>query len=100
MTDLLFDVDALGGDMLVECRISAGPRSEDPTFDPRPDDLVRIDDGEERPLPAIVLRRNGDRVLVRVLEPTIDEVELVRTVLWAPPPGRRRLRPRPRRRGR
>jgi hypothetical protein len=48
---------------------SPGPRSEDPTFDPDPGDMVLIGDDEEAPMEARVIRRSGDRVWVQVRLP-------------------------------
>lgn len=64
--DLWYDATSVGADLVVECWISHGPRAADPGFDPQPGDSVAIGDGEEPPLRARVLRRNGDRVAVQV----------------------------------
>lgn len=64
--DLWYDATSVGADLVVECWISHGPRATDPVFDPQPGDYVAIGDGEEPPLRARVLRRNGDRVAVQV----------------------------------
>ena len=82
MIDLLFDPDSVGADMLAACRISDGPRHDDPHFDPLPGDTVLVDDGDGDPLAAVVLRRFGDEVLVRILEPHPLTIEALRHVLW------------------
>ncbi len=64
--DLWFDPNNVGGDLVVECWISHGPRSEDMAFDPAPGDWVRVGDDEEPPLDARVVRREGDRVWTQV----------------------------------
>lgn len=64
--DLWYDATSVGADLVVECWISHGPRAEDATFDPQPDDYVAVGDDEEAPLRARVIRRDGDRIAVQV----------------------------------
>jgi len=64
--DLWYDPNNVGGDLVVECWISHGPRSQDATFDPTPSDWVLVGDDEEPPLKARVVRREGDRVWTQV----------------------------------
>jgi hypothetical protein len=64
--DLLYDPNEVGGDLVVECWISHGPRADDSTFDPQPGDWVTAGDDEEDPLRARVTRREGNRVWVQV----------------------------------
>ena len=64
--DLWFDPNAVGADLVVETWISHGPRSGDDAFDPQPGDLVLAGDDEELPLPARVVRRDGNRVWVQL----------------------------------
>jgi hypothetical protein len=63
--DLTYDPNEVGGDMVVECWISQGPRSTDPGFDPQPGDWVRASDDEFPPRPARVLRRDGNRIWIQ-----------------------------------
>jgi hypothetical protein len=67
--DLWYDATAVGADLVVECWISHGPRSEDPTFDPQVGDQILVGDDDEAPLPARVVRREHDRVAVQVVLP-------------------------------
>lgn len=95
MSDLWFDPDLLGEELVVECRISDGPRRDDPSFDPRPTDEVLIDDGAGEPLRAVVLRRDGDRVRVRLSQHDPALLAYLRAALLVPfrdgdPPCRRR----------
>ena len=64
--DLWFDPNSVGGDMVVECWISHGPRADDSTFDPSPGDRLTVGDGDEAPLRARVVKRDGDRVSVQI----------------------------------
>lgn len=64
--DLWYDANTVGADLVVVCWISHGPRADDAGFDPQPGDHVRVGDDEEPPLPARVVRRDGDRVTVQV----------------------------------
>jgi hypothetical protein len=68
--DLTYDPNEVGPDLVVECRLHRGPRADDPAFDPKPGDTVRIGDDEEAPLEARVIRRASDRVWVQVQLPT------------------------------
>jgi hypothetical protein len=73
--DLWFDPNQVGGDLVVECWISHGPRAEDRSFDPQPGDTVLVGDDDETPLSARVTRREGDRVWVQIaLTPVADAV--------------------------
>jgi hypothetical protein len=64
--DLWYDPNTVGGDLVVTCWISHGPRAGDPSFTPQPGDHVWLGDDEEEPLRARVVRRDGDRVTVQV----------------------------------
>ena len=64
--DLWFDPNQVGGDLVVECWISHGPRAGDRAFDPQPGDTVLVGDDDEAPLSARVTRREADRVWVQV----------------------------------
>lgn len=64
--DLWFDPNAVDRDLMVECWISHGPRAEDPSFDPRTGDEVLVSDDEEQPSLATVIRRESNRVWVRI----------------------------------
>lgn len=64
--DLWFDPNEVGGDLVVECWISHGPRADDPGFDPQPGDEVAVSDDEDPPLPARLVRRDGNRVWVQL----------------------------------
>jgi hypothetical protein len=58
--DLWFDPNSVGGD------ISHGPRADDAGFDPAPGDWLTVGDGDEAPLRARVVKRQGDRVSVQI----------------------------------
>ena len=60
--DLWYDATSVGADLVVETWISHGPRAEDPSFDPRHGDWVRVGDDDEPPYRARVTRREGNRV--------------------------------------
>ncbi len=57
--DLWFDPNQVGGDLVVECWISHGPRADDQGFDPQPGDTVFIGDDDEAPLSARSLVANA-----------------------------------------
>ena len=64
--DLWFDPNTVGGEMVVECWISHGPRATDVGFNPGPGDWLTVGDGDEDPLRARVVKRDGDRVWVQI----------------------------------
>lgn len=64
--DLTFDPNDVGGDLVVECWISQGPRAGETTFDPQPGDWLLVGDDEGDALNARVTRRAGNRVWVQV----------------------------------
>ena len=64
--DLRFDPNDVDGDLVVECWISHGPRAGDPSFDPQVGDRVVVRDADEEPDDAVVIRRDGNRVWVRI----------------------------------
>lgn len=63
---LWFDPNSVAGDMVAECWISHGPRADDADFDPAPGDWLAVGDGDEAPLRARVIKRQGDRVSVQI----------------------------------
>ncbi len=67
--DLWFDPNDVGGDLVVECWISHGPRKDDPGFDPQPSDWLLASDDEEAPISARVTRREGNRVWLQLFLP-------------------------------
>jgi hypothetical protein len=69
--DLRYDPNEVGGDLVVECWISQGPRAEDPGFDPQPADMVTLGDEEEPPIRGRVVRRDGNRVWVQIELPSV-----------------------------
>jgi hypothetical protein len=64
--DLEYDPNEVGGDMVVECWISHGPRADDACFDPQPGDWLTVGDGDELPRRARVVRRDRNRVWVQL----------------------------------
>lgn len=72
--DLSYDPNEVGGDLVVETRISDGPRDADVSFDPQPGDWVAVGDDEVDPLKARVVRRNGDRVWVQIDLPQLTRL--------------------------
>jgi len=64
--DLHYDPNEVGGDLVVECWISHGPRAHDVSFDPQAADMVTVGDDEEPPLRGRVVRRDGNRVWVQL----------------------------------
>lgn len=64
--DLWYDATTVDGYLGVTCWIAHGPRADDPQFDPQPGDMVVVGDGEEEPLSARVVSRDGDRVTVQL----------------------------------
>jgi hypothetical protein len=68
--DLTYDPNEVGGDMVVECWISHGPRSGDPDFDPQPGECVLAGDDEEPPRRARVVSRSGNRVWIQLELPS------------------------------
>ena len=66
--DLFFDPNEVDGALVVECWISHGPRAADRTFAPHVGDVVRVSDREEPAEKARVLRRDGNRVWVQIIQ--------------------------------
>lgn len=64
--DLEYDPNEVGGDMVVECRISHGPRADDVAFDPQPGDWLLVGDHEEEPRRARVVRREANRLWMQL----------------------------------
>lgn len=64
--DLTYDPNDVDGDLVVECWISHGSRASDSTFDPQVGDALLVGDEEEPPLSAVVVRRDSNRVWVRL----------------------------------
>ena len=64
--DLEYDPNEVGGDMVVECWISHGPRADDAAFDPQPGDSLTVGDHEDAPRSARVVRREANRVWVQL----------------------------------
>jgi hypothetical protein len=64
--DLRYDPNEVGGDLVVECWISHGPRAHDHGFDPQPADIVTLGDDEEPPIRGRVVRRDGNRLWVQI----------------------------------
>ncbi|MEA3218573.1 MAG: hypothetical protein QOJ19_4729 [Acidimicrobiia bacterium] len=64
--DLWYDPNSVGGDLVVECWISHGPRAGNSSFDPQPGDVVRAGDDEDEPLQARVTRRETNRVWIQL----------------------------------
>ena len=64
--DQWFDANSVAGDMVAECWISHGPRADDADFDPAPGDWLTVGDGDETPLRARVIKRQGDRLSVQI----------------------------------
>lgn len=64
--DLSYDPNEVGGDMVVECWISQGPRAGDPSFDPQPGDWVQAGDEELPPRRGRVIRRQDHRVWIQL----------------------------------
>ena len=67
--DLVFDPNDVGPDCVVECWISQGPRADDSSFDPRPDDRVTLVDEDRETLQGRVTGRDANRVWVQVEGP-------------------------------
>ena len=64
--DLEYDPNEVGGDMVVECWISHGPRAHDSGFEPQPGDWLSVGDREEPSRRARVVRREDNRVWVQL----------------------------------
>jgi hypothetical protein len=63
--DLIYDPNDVGSDCVVRCRISNGPRSDDPAFDPIIGDTVSLIDDDGEVLHGRVTARDDDRVWVQ-----------------------------------
>lgn len=73
--DFRYDPNEVGGDLVVECWISHGPRADEPGFDPQPADSVALGDDEEPPVRGRVVHRDGNRVWVQIdLDPATHAV--------------------------
>ena len=64
--DLEYDPNEVGGDIVVECWISHGPRAGDAAFDPQPGDWLLVGDHEEAPRQARVVRREANRLWMQL----------------------------------
>ena len=64
--DLEYDPNEVGGDVVVECWISHGPRADDVAFDPLPGDWLVVGDHDAAPRRARVVRWEANRVSVRL----------------------------------
>ena len=64
--DLEYDPNEVGGDMVVECWISQGPRANDPCFDPQPGDWLSVGDHELPARRGRVIRRDANHVWIQV----------------------------------
>jgi hypothetical protein len=56
--------------LVTDTFIRLGPRAEDASFDPQPGDVLLAGDDDEPPVPAAVVRRDHDRVWIR-LDPDV-----------------------------
>lgn len=73
--DLTYDPNEVGGDMVVECWISHGPRAGDAGFDPQPGQWILAGDDEESPRRARVVSRSDNRVWIQLeLPSSVDQV--------------------------
>ena len=73
--DLEYDPNEVGGESVVECWISHGPRAGDASFDPQPGDWLAVGDHEEAPRCVRVVRREGNRVWVQLNLPGADRAD-------------------------
>ncbi len=64
--DLRYDPNEVGADMVVECWISHGPRSDDGSFQPVVGDWLWVGDDEVPPRRARVTKRDDNRVWVQM----------------------------------
>lgn len=64
--DFMYDANEVGSDCVVRCRISSGPRSQDPAFNPQIGDRVVLVDDDGEVLRGRVTDRDGDRVWIQV----------------------------------
>ncbi|MCL5447495.1 MAG: hypothetical protein M1350_08885 [Actinobacteria bacterium] len=68
--DLWFDPNSVGGDLVVECWISHGPRKDDTVFDPQPGDWLIAGDDDVEPIRGRVIRREENRVWLQLQLPS------------------------------
>ena len=66
--DLWLDTERVTEEFVASCKISAGPRAMDGSFDPQPGELVVLDDAQQMPIDGLVIDRQGDDVTVQILE--------------------------------
>ena len=64
--DFMYDPNDVRSDCVARCRISSGPRRQDPDFNPQIGDRVVLIDDDEEVLQGRVTERDGDRVWVQV----------------------------------
>lgn len=64
--DLWYDATSVGEDLVADTFIHLGPRAEDATFDPQSGDVLFAGDDDEPPVSATVVRRDADRVWIRL----------------------------------
>lgn len=66
VADLIYDPNDVGSDLVVVCLVSQSPRSDDPSFDPQPGDVVGVTDIDGEDARARVVRRDGNLVWVQL----------------------------------
>ncbi len=71
-SDLWYDANTVGADLVVETSVSRGPRASDAAFDPDPGDWVLLGDDDGPPRRAQVTWRDGDRLRARI---SLDDLE-------------------------
>jgi len=64
--DLIYDPNDVGPDLVVACLVSQSPRAEDPSFDPRPGDILTATDVDGEDLRARLVRRDGNLIWVQL----------------------------------
>ncbi|MFT4010753.1 MAG: hypothetical protein QM655_12020 [Nocardioidaceae bacterium] len=64
--DLIYDPTEVGPDLVAACLVSQSPRATDPSFDPRPNDILTVTDADGEDLRARVVRRDGNVIWVQL----------------------------------
>ena len=64
--DLIYDPNEVGADLVAACLVSQSPRADDPSFDPKPGDVLMATDVDDEILSARVVRREGNLIWIQL----------------------------------
>lgn len=64
--DLIYDPNEVGADLVAACLVSQSPRAYDPSFDPKPGDVLVATDVDDEIVRARVVRRVGNLIWIQL----------------------------------